>query len=112
VDGLSWANGDRTVYNEYRSLRDEVKRRDQQIARHPRAVRAVLAELDQVIADNFEQDNPDYRGIVIEQREFRRKRNVCSDALTVVLRTHKNIRSVSASLHVEPKGRTADLGRS
>lgn len=104
-----WANGDRSVYDEYRSLRDEVAKCGQQIARLPRARQTVLDELDRVIADDFEQNSPDYRGIVIEQRKLRRKRDVCHTALTFVLRTRGNITSASASLHVEPKGRSAVL---
>jgi len=104
---LLWANGDRAVYDEYRSLCDEVKHRRQQIAHLPRTREAILGELDQVIADDFKQNNPDYRGIVIEQRELRRKRDVCYGALTVVVRTRGNITNVSTSLHVEPKGRAA-----
>jgi hypothetical protein len=102
-----WANGDRSVFDEYRSLRDEVKHREQQIARIPHTRQTVVGELDQVIAENLEQNNPDYRGIVIEQRELRRKSDVCREARTLVLKTRENIRSVSVSLHVEPKGRAA-----
>jgi hypothetical protein len=102
-----WANGDLSVCDEYRSRCDEVKHREQQSAQLSQTQQSVLGQLDQVIADNFEQVNPDYRGIVIEQREIRRKRDVCRDALAVVLMTRGNIMSVSASLRVEPKGRTA-----
>jgi hypothetical protein len=104
---LVWANGDRSVYDDYRSLCDEVKHRRQQIARLPRTRQTVLDDLDRVIADDFEQNNPDYRAIVVEQRELRRKRDACNGALTVVRSTRGNITSVSASLHLEPKGRAA-----
>jgi uncharacterized protein YhaN len=55
----------------------------------------------------LEQNNPAYRGIVTEQRELRRKRDVCRETLGFVVRTRGNITSVSASLDVEPKGRAA-----
>jgi len=104
---LLWANGDRSVYNEYRSLRHEVKHREQQIAQLPQTRQTVLGELDQVIVDNFEQNNPAYRAIAIEQRELRRKRDVCNGALTFIRQTRENIMNVSASLHVTPKGKAA-----
>ena len=103
----SWANGDLSVCKEYQSLRHTAKHLEQRIADLPHTCQAVLGELDQVIADNFEQNNPAYRGIVIEQRELRRKRDVCRDALTLVRNTRENITRVSASLHVEPQGRAA-----
>lgn len=102
-----WANGDRSVRNEYRSLRDKVKLCRQKIAGFPRAWQRGLDELDQAIAEDLEQNNPAYRGIVTEQRELRRKRDVCRDALSLVVRASGNIARVSASLHVEPKGRAA-----
>ncbi|MFC4855881.1 hypothetical protein [Actinophytocola glycyrrhizae] len=104
---LLWANGDRAVYDEYRSMRDEVKHRRQQIARLPHSRQMVLGELDRVIADDLEQNDPDYLGIVIEQRKVRQKKEVCHHALNVVLRTREKITSVSASLRVRPNGKAA-----
>lgn len=104
---LLWANGDRSIYDDYRSLRDELKHRKQQIAHVPQARKAVVYELDRVIAGELDQNDSGYRAIVTEQRELRRKSDVFDDALTHIRRTRENITRLAASLHIEPRGRSA-----
>jgi predicted nucleic acid-binding Zn-ribbon protein len=81
---MMWANGDPSICEEYRSLRAEAKGLRQQVAHLPQARQRILGELDQVVAEVLERENPDYRAIVAEQGKLRRKRDVCLGAVTLV----------------------------
>lgn len=105
---LVWlTNGDRSISDEYRSMRDELKLRKEQIAYFLHSRFAIIGQLDRVVAAVLAEDNEDYRNIVFGQREDRRMKEVFDDAVTVVRATRANLASESASPHVEPQGRAA-----
>jgi hypothetical protein len=100
-----WANGDRAIYDEYRTLRNQLKLRRQQIARFPGSHLEARHKLDRAIADRLEQTDPAYRRIVAEERESRSKRDTCRDASTLIAAARADITNLAASLTVEPTGK-------
>jgi chromosome segregation ATPase len=102
---LVWANGDRTVYDRIKPLRDEIKLRRQQIAETPRRHQTMLAELDDIITDDLGQNDAEFQALLSEQRGLRRKRDTCDEALRTIAATRQNITTMSSSMPISPKGR-------
>jgi hypothetical protein len=102
---LVWANGDRSVYDRIKPLRDEIKLRNQQIADIPHRHRTMLAELDDIITDDLGQNDPEFQTLLSDHRGLKRKRDTCNDALRTISATRKNITSMSSSMPISPKGK-------
>jgi chromosome segregation ATPase len=100
-----WANGDRSVYDRIKPLRDEIKLRKQQTADIPRRHRTMLDELDDIITDDLGQNDPEFQTLLSDQRELRRKRDTCDYALRTISATRRNITSMSSSMPISPKGK-------
>jgi len=86
---LKWMNGDPAVYDRVRLLREEIKERNTQI-KDVRSRRAwLLDELDRIIVDYLEQNDPTYQGTWIEHRGLDRKLDLCRDLLQEIATTRK-----------------------
>jgi chromosome segregation ATPase len=108
---LVWANGDRTVYDRIKPLRDEIRLRKQQTSDIPRKHRTMLAELDDIITDDLGQNDAEFQVVLGDQREFRGKRDMCRSALAAISATREDITRMSSALPAEPKGKELTAAR-